>query len=35
MTLLRSEGLAWNKFKQAETNKDIAICYDMFVKEFE
>ena len=35
MNLLRSEGLAWDRFKQAVTDKDIAICYDMFVKKFE
>lgn len=35
MTLLISEGLAWERFNQAITNKDIAIYYDMFVKEFE
>ena len=35
MTLLRNEGLAWDRFKQAVTDKDIAIYYDIFVKEFE
>lgn len=35
MTLLRSEGLAWDRFKQAVTDTDIAIFYDMSVKEFE
>ena len=35
MTFLRSEGLPWDKFKQVVTDKDIAICYDMSVKEFE
>lgn len=35
MTLLRNEGLAWDRFKQAVSDKDIAICYDMYVKEFE
>ena len=35
MTLPRSEGLAWDRFKQVVTDKDIAIYYDMFVKEFE
>ena len=35
MTLLRIEGLAWDRFKQAITEKDVAICYDTFVKEFE
>ena len=35
MTFLRSEGLPWDKFKQVVTDKDIAICYDMSMKEFE
>ena len=35
MTFLRSEGLAWDRFKQAMTDKDIAICYNIFLKEFE
>ena len=35
MTLLRSEGLAWDRFKQVVTDKDITIYYDMFMKEFE
>ena len=35
MILLRSEGLAWDRFKKVVTDKDIAIYYDMFVKEFE
>ena len=35
MTLLRSEGLAWDRFKQAVIDKDITICYNMFVKKFE
>ena len=35
ITLLRSEGLAWDRFKQAVIDKDVAICYDMSVKEFE
>ena len=35
MTLLRSENLAWNRFKQVVINKDISVCYDMTVKEFE
>ena len=34
-TLLRSEGLAWDRFKQAVSDKDVAICCDMSVKEFE
>ena len=35
MNLLENEGLAWESFQQAVTDKDIVICYDMFVKEFE
>ena len=35
MNLLENEGLAWERFQQAVTDKDIVICYDMFVKEFE
>ena len=35
MTLLESEDLGWEKFNQAVTDKDIAICYDMSMKEFE
>ena len=35
MTLLRSEGLAWDRFKQVVIDKDITICYNMSVEEFE
>ena len=35
MTLLESEDLAWEKFNQAVTNEDVAICYNMSMKEFE
>lgn len=35
MTLLKSEGLDWERFQQAITNEDVAIYYDMSVKEFE
>ena len=35
MTLLRSEGLAWERFQQAVSKEDVAICYNMSVKEFE
>ena len=35
MTLLRSEGLAWERFQQAVSEEDVAICYNMSVKEFE
>ena len=34
-TLLRSEGLAQDRFKQVVSDKDVAICYDMSMKEFE
>ena len=35
LTLLRSENLAWNKFKQVVRNEDVFVCYDMSIKEFE
>ena len=35
MTLLESEDLAWEKFNQAVTNEDVAVCYNMSMKEFE
>ena len=35
MTFLRSEGLAWKRFQQAVYEEDVAIYYDMSVKEFE
>ena len=35
MTLLESEDLAWEKFNQAITDEDVAVCYDMSMKEFE
>ena len=35
MTFLESEDLGWEKFNQAVTDKDVAICYDMSMKEFE
>ena len=35
MTLLRSENLAWSRFKQVVRNEDVSICYDMSGKEFE
>ena len=35
MTLLESEDLAWEKFNQVVTDEDVAICYDMSMKEFE
>ena len=35
ITLLKSEGLAWERFQQTIFEEDVAIYYDMFVKEFE
>ena len=35
LTLLRSENLAWNKFKQVVRNEVVFVCYDMSIKEFE
>lgn len=35
MTLLRSETLAWKRFKQVLKDNDISICNDMSVREFE
>ena len=35
MTILRSKGLAWERFKHAVIDKDVTICYDMSLKEFE
>ena len=35
LTLLRSEGLAWDRFQWVVTNKDVTICYDMSVKKIE
>ncbi|XP_030939137.1 uncharacterized protein LOC115963993 isoform X2 [Quercus lobata] len=35
LTVLRSENLAWNSFKQVVRNEDVSICYDMSIKEFE
>ena len=35
MTLLRSEGFAWERFQQVVSDEDVAICSDMSVKEFE
>ena len=34
MTLLSSESLSWERFQQAVSEKDVAIGYDMSVKEF-
>ena len=35
LTLLRSETLAWDRFKQVMKDEDVNICYDMSMKEFE
>ena len=35
MTLLENEDLAWEKFQQVVNDEDIAVCYDMSLKEFE
>ena len=35
MTLLESEDPAWEKFNQVVTDEDVAICYNMSMKEFE
>ena len=35
MTLLRSETLAWHRFKQVVKTEDVSIGYDMSVREFE
>ena len=34
-TFLRSESLAWNRFKTVVKEDGVMACYDMFVKEFE
>lgn len=34
MTLLRSETLAWHRFKQIVKTEDVSICYDMSMREF-
>ena len=35
MNLLENEDLAWERYQQAMTEEDVAVCYDMSVKEFE
>lgn len=35
MNLLENEGLAQERLQQVVTDEDVAICYDMSVKEFE
>ena len=33
-TLIRSETMAWNRFKTMVKEDDVMACYDMSVKEF-
>ena len=35
MNLHENEDLAWKRFQQAVTDEEIAVCYDMSLKEFE
>ena len=35
MNLLENEDLAWERFEKAMTGEDVAVCYDMSLKEFE
>ena len=35
MNLLKNEDLAWERFQKAMTDEDMAVCYDMSLKEFE
>ena len=35
MNLLENEDLAWERFDKAVTSEDVAVCYDMSLKEFE
>ena len=35
MNLLENEDLAWERFEKAVTSEDVAMCYDMSLKEFE
>ena len=35
MNLLENEDLAWERFEKAVTSEDVAVCYDMSLKEFE
>ena len=34
INLLENEDLAWERFKKAVTNEDVAVCYDISLKEF-
>nr|XP_023905687.1 uncharacterized protein LOC112017466 [Quercus suber] len=33
--IIENEDLAWERFKQAVTDEDINVCYDMSLKDFE
>ena len=35
MNLLENEDLAWERFQKTMTNEDMAVCYDMSLKEYE
>ena len=35
MNLLENEDLAWEWFQQAVIDKNVVVCYDMSLKEFE
>ena len=33
--IIENENLAWERFQKAVTDKDINVCYDMFLKDLE
>ena len=35
MNLIENKDLAWERFKKVVSDKDIAACYDMSLKDFE
>ena len=35
MNLFENEDLAWERFQKAVIDKDVDVCYDMSLKEFE
>ena len=35
MNLLENEDLAWERFQKVVIDEDVAVCYDMSLKEFE
>lgn len=35
MNLIENEDIAWERFEKAMHDKDIAVCYDMSLKDFE